>query len=164
MLFLWAYSVACGTIRFVSKRLFLPTFSGKTEKVGLRSNGCGLTASTAVRCPPKNSLHCFLQFIILNLFSRCGKILERKRGVCAHGSDTAAGLSGTRHGRCRCVCRHACGLFICRTHRKRTQCTIDSQPPARGWLFVRKCASAAADCARIRRCVCVQYGSNDLCR
>ena len=29
-------------IRF--QRLFLPTFSGKTEKVGLRSNRCGLTA------------------------------------------------------------------------------------------------------------------------
>ena len=26
------------------QRLFLPTFSGKTEKVGLRSNGCGITA------------------------------------------------------------------------------------------------------------------------
>ena len=29
-------------IRF--QRLFLPTFSGKTEKVGLRSNSCGVTA------------------------------------------------------------------------------------------------------------------------
>ena len=26
------------------KRLFLPTFSGKTEKVGLRSYSCGITA------------------------------------------------------------------------------------------------------------------------
>ena len=26
------------------QRLFLPTFSGKAEKVGLRSNGCGVTA------------------------------------------------------------------------------------------------------------------------
>ena len=32
------------------QRLFLPTFSGKAEKVGLRSNGCGVTARTAVRC------------------------------------------------------------------------------------------------------------------
>ena len=31
------------------QRLFLPTFSGKAEKVGLRSNSCGLAASTAVR-------------------------------------------------------------------------------------------------------------------
>ena len=34
----------CGTIRFASRRLFLPTFSGAAEKVGLRSNGCGVTA------------------------------------------------------------------------------------------------------------------------
>ena len=37
-----------GTIRSASKRLFLPTFSGKTEKVGLRSNGCGVAAKEAV--------------------------------------------------------------------------------------------------------------------
>ena len=30
------------------QRLFLPTFSGKTEKVGLRSNSRGVTATTAV--------------------------------------------------------------------------------------------------------------------
>ena len=29
--------------------LFLPTFSGKTEKVGLRSNSCGLAVKMAVR-------------------------------------------------------------------------------------------------------------------
>lgn len=139
----------------------LPRRERNWGKIAPRASG----VSWPLRCQPKNSLHCFLQFIILNLFSRCGKILERKRGACAHGPDTAVGFSGTRHSRCRCVCRHACGLFICRVHRKRTQCTIDSQPPARGWLFVRKCAcAAAADCARIRRCVCVQYGSNDLCR
>ena len=27
-----------------TKRFFLPTFSGATEKVGLRSSGCGVTA------------------------------------------------------------------------------------------------------------------------
>ena len=32
-----------------SWRIFLPTFSGKTEKVGLRSNGCSVTAKEAVR-------------------------------------------------------------------------------------------------------------------
>ncbi len=35
------------------QRLFLPTFSGKTEKVGLRSNGYGLTANSALRCQQK---------------------------------------------------------------------------------------------------------------
>ena len=41
----------CGTTRSVSKRLFLPTFSGKAEKVGLRSNGCGVTAKEASPVP-----------------------------------------------------------------------------------------------------------------
>ena len=39
-------------IRF--QRLFLPTFSGKAEKVGLRSNSCGVTATTAVPVPTGN--------------------------------------------------------------------------------------------------------------
>ncbi len=34
----------CGTIRFVSKRLFLPTFSGKPEKVCRRRHGCDVAA------------------------------------------------------------------------------------------------------------------------
>ncbi len=36
------------------QRLFLPTFSGKAEKVGLRSNRCGVTATTAVPVPTGN--------------------------------------------------------------------------------------------------------------
>ena len=34
------------------QRLFLLTFSGKTEKVGLRSNSCSLTAKEAVPVNP----------------------------------------------------------------------------------------------------------------
>ena len=46
----------CGTTRSVSKRLFLPTFSGKAEKVGLRSNGCGLAAFNGTPVKPEHTL------------------------------------------------------------------------------------------------------------
>ena len=47
-----AHSVALryNPIRF--QRLFLPTFSGKTEKVGLRSNGYGVAVKMAVPVNP----------------------------------------------------------------------------------------------------------------
>ena len=35
-------------------RIFLPTFSGATEKVGLRSNSCSVTAKEAVPVNPDN--------------------------------------------------------------------------------------------------------------
>ena len=40
-----------GTIRFASKRLFLPTFSGATEKVGRRRHRCGVGANSAPPVP-----------------------------------------------------------------------------------------------------------------
>ena len=90
------------------QRLFLPTFSGKTEKVGLRSNGCGVAALTAPAVFPafnrrsgetgKNTSHplrngwrlfCVLRFLVgrLRVF------------VAAIGHDNAAvrlGAGGER--------------------------------------------------------------------
>ena len=50
----WTRPAACGGTRDMelarTKRFFLPTFSGATEKVGRRRHSCGVIASTEVRC------------------------------------------------------------------------------------------------------------------
>ena len=41
------------------QRLFLPTFSGKAEKVGLRSNSCGAAAFNGTAVKQERTVYCF---------------------------------------------------------------------------------------------------------
>ena len=68
------------TIRFASRRIFLPTFSGATEKVGRRRHSCGVTANSAPPVPTGMSGRLYPQGVCRITALRYGRRPDRPAG------------------------------------------------------------------------------------